>query len=182
EEELKEKAEAANRAKGEFLANMSHEIRTPMNGVMGMLELALDTPLTDTQREYLTMASSSAYSLLSVINDILDFSKIEAGKLGLEATPFDLRERVGGTMKSLALRAHRKNLELVIDVSSEVPETVVGDPVRLAQVLVNLVGNAIKFTEEGEVVVSVREASSAGAVQATIEVAQRDAASVLLHF
>ncbi|HMB92579.1 MAG TPA: two-component regulator propeller domain-containing protein, partial [Rhodothermales bacterium] len=182
EEELKDKAEAASRAKGEFLANMSHEIRTPMNGVMGMLELALSTPLTETQRAYLTMAETSAASLLTVINDILDFSKIEAGKLTLEATPFDLRERLGSTLKSLALRAHRKGLELVLDVAPEVPEVVVGDPVRLAQVLVNLVGNAIKFTEKGEVVVVVDEAIPEDRGRASVAVAHHGKEAVTLHF
>jgi signal transduction histidine kinase/CheY-like chemotaxis protein/ligand-binding sensor domain-containing protein len=160
EEALKEQAESANQAKSEFLANMSHEIRTPMNGVMGMLELALDTPLTEVQREYLSMASTSAHALLSVINDILDFSKIEAGKLGLEEAPFELRDHVGTTVRSLSLRAHKKHVELVLDVAPDVPEAVLGDPVRLSQILVNLVGNAIKFTDDGEVVVSIERVGS----------------------
>jgi signal transduction histidine kinase/CheY-like chemotaxis protein/streptogramin lyase len=155
EEELRASAQAANLAKDQFLANMSHEIRTPMNGVMGMIELTLDSPLTPAQREYLSMASSSAESLLTIINDILDFSKIEAGMLGIESTPFDVRKKIGTTAKSLAFRAQDKGLELAIDVRPGVPELISGDPVRLAQILVNLVGNAIKFTDAGEITVSV---------------------------
>ncbi|MCE9527601.1 MAG: response regulator [Planctomycetales bacterium] len=151
----KEMAEAANRAKSEFLANMSHEIRTPMNAVIGMTELVLDSSLTGTQREYLSMVQQAAESLLEIINEILDFSKIEAGKLELESTSFDLWEVVGDTVKSLALRAHAKGLELAYHIAPAVPETLLGDPVRLRQVIVNLVGNAIKFTERGEVVVDV---------------------------
>ena len=148
-------AEEASRAKSEFLANMSHEIRTPMNGIIGMTDLALMTPLTDTQRDYLQTVHDSAESLLVIINDILDFSKIEAGKLEIVAVDFSLRTLLGDTLKPMSVRAEQKKLRLTVDVSADVPDGLVGDPVRLRQVLVNLVSNAIKFTDKGEILVRV---------------------------
>jgi PAS domain S-box-containing protein len=154
-------AEEASRAKSQFLANVSHEVRTPLNGILGMTQLALETLLTAEQRDYLLTTKASVDLLLGVINDILDFSKIEAGKLDLDPHEFSLRHELGATLKSLAVRAHGKGLELGYRVTEDVPDALVGDWLRLRQVVVNLVGNAVKFTEEGEVIVRVTQEQSA---------------------